>query len=273
MNSFFTIQEGSLLVRLLIAHCLSDFLLQPGHWVQQKRQYTWRSKYLWYHGLITGLMAWLVVWDLKAWWLVFVLTVSHVIIDAIKLLIGKQRQGKKSYDFFLFTADQLLHIIIIVILWLQYINGWHNMKLLAERLLPHYSILLRILGYLIVVGPVGFFIHFLTRRWTKDLNPEDSLKDAGRWIGMLERVLIITFIYTSQFGAIGFLIAAKSVLRVTDKPDPAIIPAERPFSTRKHTEYVLIGTFLSFAIAIITGLIINWLLSFAAPFAASAALR
>ena len=95
-----------------------------------------------------------------------------------------------------------------------------------------------------------------------ELDPDDSLKEAGKWIGILERVLTITFIYIGQFGAIGFLVAAKSILRVIDKPDkpssePTLI---KPFSSRKRTEYVLIGTFLSFTIAILTGLVINWLL-------------
>lgn len=260
MNDFFSQQEASMLVRLLMAHCFTDFFLQPGRWVEDKRRNTWKSKYLWYHGLVTGVVAWLLLWDLKAWWLVLLLTGSHILIDGIKLSAGKRSSGKKNFDFFLFTLDQCLHIIVIVWLWLEWVNGWTRMELSMQRVLPDYRILIRILGYLIVTGPVGFFIHFLTRRWTRDLNMQDSLKDAGRWIGMLERVLIITFIYTNQFSAIGFLIAAKSVLRVTDKPEPPAHPSDKPFSTRKHTEYVLIGTFLSFAIAIITGLLINWLL-------------
>jgi hypothetical protein len=257
MNEFFTIEQGSLLIRLLIAHCITDFFLQPGHWVTDKRTRTWKSKYLWYHGLVTGVIAWIMVWNMKAWWLIVILTTSHILIDGIKLNIGRRREGRKTYDFILFTADQLMHMLIILLLWLQWIDGWSTMNQLMYRYLPDYNILLRVLGYVLVIGPVGFIIHFITRRWTKELNMEDSLKDAGRWIGMLERVLIITFIYTNQFSAIGFLIAAKSVLRVTDKPEPTT----KPFSTRKHTEYVLIGTFLSFAIAIITGLLINWLLS------------
>jgi hypothetical protein len=256
MNEFFTAEQGSFLLRLLIAHCVTDFVLQPAYWVAHKRNNTWKSKYLWYHALVTGLVAWILTWNVKAWWLILILATSHMIIDAMKVTIAKHQEGRRTYDFILFTSDQLIHILIILLLWLQWINGWERMNDLMHRYLPDYSILLLLLGYLVVIGPVGFFIHFITRRWTKELNMDDSLKDAGRWIGMLERVLIITFIYTNQFSAIGFLIAAKSVLRVTDKPEPT----NKPFSTRKHTEYVLIGTFLSFAIAIITGLIINWLL-------------
>jgi hypothetical protein len=133
---------------------------------------------------------------------------------------------------------------------------------LIREVFPDYRILLRLLGYLLMAGPVGFVIQFLTRRWASELDTNDSLKNAGKWIGILERILILTLVYINEFGAIGFLITAKSLLRVIDKPFVPGNEQNRPFSPRKHTEYVLIGTFLSFAIAIITGLLINRLLKF-----------
>jgi hypothetical protein len=156
--------------------------------------------------------------------------------------------------------DQLIHIFIIVVLWLALINGWSKMNFLLRRYLPDYRILLVVLGYLLMTNPIGYFIQFITKRWVKDLNMGDSLKDAGRWIGMLERILIITFIFINQYIGIGFLIAAKSLLRLIDRPE-SVFASSQPFSSRKHTEYVLIGTFLSFTLAILTGLAINWLLN------------
>ncbi|MBS1597997.1 MAG: DUF3307 domain-containing protein [Bacteroidetes bacterium] len=261
MISFFSYEEGSILVRLLIAHCLTDFLLQPGHWVESKRKNIWKSKYLWYHGLLTGIVAWLLLWDFSDWWLVVVITTSHICIDGLKIQIGKKINTKKDHELLLFTIDQLLHIIVIVLLWMQLINGWNKINSLIHHYLPDYRILLILLGYVIVTNPVGFFIYFITKRWTSDLNLEDSLKDAGRWIGILERILIITFIFINQYAGIGFLITAKSLLRLIDRPE-SILGFQKPFSARKHTEYVLIGTFLSYALAIITGLSINWLLHF-----------
>ncbi len=263
MNTFFTSAEGSLLLRLLIAHCLTDFFLQPDHWVADKKKNVWRSKYLWFHGLVTGLVAWILVWDWQLWEQVLLLTVSHILIDTIKLLLGRTRK-KVGPEFYLFLFDQLLHVIVIISLWLWIIDGWTKMNMFIKELLPDYRILLRLLGYLIMIGPVGYVIQFLTRRWANEINTNDSLKDAGRWIGILERILILTFVYINDFGAIGFLITAKSLLRVTDKP---LISESEPgqaksFSARKHTEYVLIGTFLSFAIAIVSGLLINHLLRF-----------
>lgn len=263
MTELFTYADGSLLIRLLIAHCLTDFFLQPDHWVADKKKKIFRSRFLWYHGLVTGLVAWLLVWDPKLWWAIFIVTVTHVIIDGIKLSL-QDRSKKIATEFRLFMADQLAHLLIIMIVWLWIIDGWNKMNLLVKDLLPDYKILLRLLGYLIMAGPVGFVIQFLTRRWASEIDTNDSLKNAGQWIGILERILILTLVYIDEFGAIGFLITAKSLLRVIDKPFiPGSEPSlTKPFSPRKHTEYVLIGTFLSFAIAVITGLLINRLLRF-----------
>ena len=261
MTAFFTYAEGSLLVRLLIAHCITDFFLQPNHWVADKKKNTWKSKYLWYHGLVTGVVAWLLVPDLQLWWAILLISASHILIDAMKLVAGSTT-NRVGRDFLLFMIDQALHVFILLITWLWIIDGWNRMNLMLRQVLPDYKFLLRLMGYLVMAGPVGFVIQFLTRRWASEINTTDSLKDAGRWIGILERILILTFVYINEFGAIGFLITAKSLLRVIDKPfSPGNEPSlTKPFSPRKHTEYVLIGTFLSFAIALITGLVINRLL-------------
>jgi hypothetical protein len=66
---------------------------------------------------------------------------------------------------------------------------------------------------------------------------------------MLERLLIYCFILTGHFEAIGFLLAAKSIFRFGDLKEA---------QDRKLTEYVLIGTLLSFGIAIATGLLVQY---------------
>jgi hypothetical protein len=55
----------------------------------------------------------------------------------------------------------------------------------------------------------------------------------------------------NQLGAIGFLIAAKSVFRFGDL---------RAETDRKRTEYILIGTLISFTLTIAVGLLAKALL-------------
>ena len=71
----------------------------------------------------------------------------------------------------------------------------------------------------------------------------NGLRDGGRQIGLLERGLIFLFILTNLPVAVGFLIAAKSVLRFGT--------ASRD---QRTAEYVIIGTLASFGWAILAAL-------------------
>ncbi len=71
--------------------------------------------------------------------------------------------------------------------------------------------------------------------------------NRGRIIGLLERVLLYSFVLQSQYGAIGFILAAKAFTRFKALDD-------RPFA-----EYVLIGTLLSACLALATGGMVRWL--------------
>jgi len=69
----------------------------------------------------------------------------------------------------------------------------------------------------------------------------DNLLKAGRIIGALERILFLIFIVHNRYDAAGFLIAAKSILRFKE-------------TETAKTEYLLIGSLLSFLIAVLLGL-------------------
>ena len=68
---------------------------------------------------------------------------------------------------------------------------------------------------------------------------------AGGLIGTLERWLILVFVVLGQYEAIGFLLAAKSIIRFKD-------------TETSKTEYVLAGTLISVAIAVSCGLLIKF---------------
>lgn len=105
-----------------------------------------------------------------------------------------------------------------------------------------------LVGYLVVIWPMRYVIALATKRWRKEIQNE-GLMDAGKWIGQIERILILTFVFINKFEAIGFLITAKSIFRFSE------INKER-----KEAEYILIGTLLSFALSIVWGLLLQMLL-------------
>lgn len=75
------------------------------------------------------------------------------------------------------------------------------------------------------------------------------IKDAelGAVIGKLERILILTSIYSEKYSLIPMLFTAKSIVRFPDFTRGG----------KHYAEYYLIGTLLSFILAIITGIIIK----------------
>lgn len=68
-----------------------------------------------------------------------------------------------------------------------------------------------------------------------------GLPDAGKVIGQLERTLILFLVIAGVPSGIGFLIAAKSILRFGEVKEPG---------NREMAEYVLIGTLASFTFAV-----------------------
>ncbi|MFN2437822.1 MAG: DUF3307 domain-containing protein [Chitinophagaceae bacterium] len=264
MENYFTYGEAGILIKLLIAHCIVDFFLQSKTGIEQKKKDLLRSPYLWWHISLIMIISWLFIANISFWKQILLIGGTHAIIDVLKIRIAKKYEAKNNRaNLWLFVGDQLLHIIIIFIAWLWIINGWQKILFLFEDIGNSYRLMVYILAYAIVAGPTSYLVRFLTDKWATELEKtEVGLKNAGFWIGFLERVLIITFIFIEQYTAIGFLVAAKSILRLIDKPEPPRIPT-RPmpsFNSRKHTEYVLIGTFISFIFALFVGLGVNWLL-------------
>jgi hypothetical protein len=101
--------------------------------------------------------------------------------------------------------------------------------------------------YSLMTMPASLLIERIFRKWSSDVPDYKGLPNAGKWIGYIERILIVTFIVTHNFSAVGFLITAKSVFRFSD------IKSSQDF---RLTEYVLLGTLFSFAIAIVGGLLL-----------------
>lgn len=93
---------------------------------------------------------------------------------------------------------------------------------------------------------------FITQ-WSPESKKENdaSLAKAGRYIGILERLFVFIFVATNHWEAIGFLLAAKSVFRFGDLTSS---------KDRKLTEYILIGTLLSFGLAILIGVLYSYAL-------------
>lgn len=232
-----------ILIKLLIGHLITDFFIQPNRWVKHKQKHRANSAYLYLHVAITAIITWLLLFSWSFWWIALVILVTHYVIDLLKVTYGRD-------DLWSFLVDQFLHFLVLI--FCAYMATEHTGFI--EKIFSEWSSMNNlwiIFGYALVSLPSGILIGYLTRKWREDITnnkeDQDSLTNAGIWIGVIERILVFTFVLLKQFGAIGFLIAAKSILRFSDKDK------EHP---RKQTEYVLIGTLLSFTIALFVGLLV-----------------
>ena len=227
-------------VKLLLAHLLGDFLLQPSSWVLDKENKKHKSKYLYIHTLLHGILAWLFVGEIAFGWFALALAISHGFIDFLKLQFQKDKT-KRNW----FVIDQILHLVTILIITSLYKNLSFDFSVFGNQ----FWIL--ITGILFVTKPTSIIIKNIISIWTPESKnkKDNSLENAGNYIGIFERLFIFCFILTEHFEAIGFLLAAKSIFRFGDLKEA---------KDRKLTEYVLIGTLLSFGIALLTGLLVQF---------------
>lgn len=223
---------------LLLAHILIDFIFQTDSMVEHKCIYGWKSITLLLHALGAGLLAAILCmqWNRYALWIAAVTAVTHYLIDGLKIY------GQKCYPEWqvrLFFTDQLAHLLVIMGLTIWLISPQVMLGILSTNQIQNGIVGLT--GFILLLKPASIVIQQLVGRWEiTHQNDEEDLPSAGAWIGYLERTLIFIFIMADTYTVIGFLIAAKSILRFRDASNK-----------RQITEYILLGTLLSFTIAIV----------------------
>jgi len=232
-----------LFIKLILSHFIGDFLLQPQKWVEHKEKYKHKSKYLYYHVLVHFLALLVVLqFDFNYWLGILIIILSHYIIDLLKLNLKTKTNAR-----LLFGIDQLAHLILIAITVSIYKPYDLNLSSIYN---PKFLLLITaILGVTIVSSIIMKVV--ISRWYFKENNSRLSLENAGAFIGILERLFVFALIISHHWEGIGFLIAAKSVLRFSDLSKA---------KDRKLTEYILIGTLLSFGLAVIFGITYEYVL-------------
>ncbi|PWG65410.1 DUF3307 domain-containing protein [Spiribacter halobius] len=225
------------LTLLVAAHLLADFALQPAALLRRKR----RPGFLLLHVAVVTVAAAVVVGTLAPL-LLLVLAVTHGAMDALKVY-------RLPDGFHAFAGDQLVHLLVLVGLalvwpeaardgvwpgllgpegWRLWLQGWT----LAA-------------GVLLALPVAGVALELALRPLAGALapaeSPEHGLPGGGRLIGLCERALAFVLFVAGAQAAIGFVIAAKSILRFGEISDS---------SHRRLAEYILIGSFFSFAWAL-----------------------
>lgn len=218
---------NSVFLPMLAGHLIADFWLQPESWVTHKKENGIKSSKMLLHVVIVSILPLLFTFRLNLWWFVPVIFVTHLLIDFFKT--------KLKDNIVAFLADQLSHVLVLWIL------AWRGTD--AEIQQNAVVFWIYVCGFVLITNPIGIFIGKFLNVLISGKNTL-AKTDVSGWIGIFERILILIFIITGQFSGIGFLIAAKSVFRFNEAKEDG----------NKKAEYFLLGTLISFTLAIIVGL-------------------
>ena len=231
--------EIKLILLQVIAHLLADFVFQPQRWSDKKEGKVFTSIHI-YHVFIVGILSYVLSFDFGFWKAALILTVVHVLIDMLK---SRLVLNSKSKNYFFF--DQFIHLISIVAVVLAYAYYGDINFIFPVELKP----VAVIAGFIFCAKPSNIVIKYMFKTFSIETpqenpdNPKDiSLPNAGKLIGITERFLALALIIMGQYGAVGLIIAAKSILR---------------FNGTQKSEYVLVGTLLSFSLAAFSGILIS----------------
>lgn len=216
-------------------------MLQPDKWIEDKNQHTYKSKYLYYHTGIHFLLVLVVLqFDFKYWLALILIPISHYLIDLGKLLLKEKIETRR-----LFLLDQLLHFLVIFLVTKIYFSVQIDLPFVFST-----KTILLLTAFISISYVASVVIKILISKWKQE---SEITNTAEKYIGMMERILVFVFIVLNHWEGVGFLLAAKSVFRIGDL-------------TKSHevrlTEYILIGTLLSFGIAIGVALAYQKLLKF-----------
>ena len=222
------------LIKLLLVHFASDFMLQWVAMLESKSRSKFLSPYLYLHGLIHAVLSLLLLWDWHWLGAIAVISISHVIVDGCKLTFTNPRNER-----LLFFFDQIVHVIIIVLVW-AWVSGFSLDAISIDT-----ALWLHLLMLFFVTFPASIMIQKFFLKWPLPPMAAESLTGIGASIGFIERILIYFAVVSQQWSLIGFLIAAKSLFRFGEF---------KKTEERQYAEYLFVGTLLSFFIAVVSGL-------------------
>ncbi len=215
---------------LLLAHVLADFVFQTAGMVKAKRH---PGVFLWHITIVFSLSAAALG---GAWPAVVAATVAHLGIDAAKTYaLPAPMRGTATA----FSADQAAHLASIgavVLYWPDAAQtglwaAWWPGLIQPALILSGFVVAVLAGGHVVALFMAPYAQRFQDFR-------AQGLPNAGKVIGQLERGLIFLLVLIGQPTGIGFLIAAKSLLRFEATKE------------QKASEYVIIGTLTSFGWAL-----------------------
>lgn len=247
-------------IPLLAGHFLGDFMLQTDEIVSRKGE----PKVAALHAGVVATVSWMLTghWG-SVWWLVPLLLLTHAVVDLTKIRLDgllAAREGctgdylDRNGRLILFVADQAVHLFVLlgVVLLVDATPALRETVAGPGAWIGSFGtgfleFLVLVIGWILATSASGYTLALALSRFEAELSTRQKagLHGGGYWIGITERSLIYLFILLGEPAGIGFLAAAKSVFRIGEVKEA---------EDRKLAEYILIGTLMSFATAMLVAI-------------------
>jgi hypothetical protein len=251
---------GNLFLSLWLAHLLADFPFQTEATISAKRRLLLSgfAKHAGVHLILAVVCLAVFTNVLLTWWpasgILLLLVLVHAASDFAEYTL---RPGRSDSTRAL-VIDQMWHAFTVAVAaGLLAGIGHAEIQDVVQRLQASRT---RLLPALVVYVAVVFGGGYLVRNLTKPLlggfdssiaghgQTMKELRNAGMYIGWLERFLVLSALVLHSPATIGLILTAKSIVRFPELKDV------------RFAEYFLIGTLLSISVALIGGIILVWVL-------------
>lgn len=237
-----------IIVKTVLAHLIGEVIIQKDKAIEDLRNRKFKSKYL-YLNFGTRFLILLILTK------TFIPSLILSSVQLIIYIITKFYFNNTKYRIQIFCVDQFLHFSSIAL----FVCYLHKYTILWEEIfnVKNYILIITLITLTTICALIIKMImpkilsnnaapsnpNALTNPYNISTSNTGLGNDnAGRIIGMLERLFIFGFVVSNFWEGIGFLLAAKSIFRFGDLKENKEI---------KQTEYILIGTLISFGLAIV----------------------
>ena len=245
------------MVLLLLAHVLGDYYIQTEKMAKTKEK---SMKWVLLHSLSYWVVMLLVTLPTMSWIVVIGVTIAatlHCFIDLVKFIYISYKNKSNMMTLIMerniFFIDQLLHSVILIGIAYWFVCGKVQMNTadIVKNFfyvvnISEIQMLIWLLAVLIVHKPANIAISKLLMIYKPESREvgENNESKAGRFIGTVERIIMLILLYIGQYSAIGLVLTAKSIARY-----------DRISKERDFAEYYLLGTLISTVIAIVVSFI------------------
>jgi len=197
-----------MIAAMVLAHLLGDYVFQTDGLAR------WKQRSLWgvaVHGLIVTLTLWLCSLPIDPRWWPYALALGllHTAIDVVRARLGSI---SPAVDLALFLADQVAHGLTVAAALA--LSGWLAPRPAATplgRWLGDDGRLWLLSGYVLLTMPAWVLTHFVARGMGAS---QTSLpgRPGEKYLGMIERGLIATFVLAGQLLLVPLVVAPRLVL-------------------------------------------------------------